>query len=638
MYPVMKNGRKLVVAYCLAWVALGVAAGTAQEAISAAAPPAVLAQVNQPFQPFPFFASPQPTPRAVKRKTVPRARSCDFPWRYSRGLGRCVCLREGYALKGGRCVAAATAPPETASATAEAGIAETVDPGRPEPSMERQSAANPQRVDATLVQSCLKEAGYLHGEVTDTMDAAAWTAFWYFKQDHPVGPTRDGIADQRFQEALFPLCPRALRIGVADRRVEANAAAAETESAERGSRDRGRDGVILAQLPPPAPRRDGMAHQVACLPQDLLALIGASYGETRGLRSCEESCLAVPAGLSKREARGLAASHGITWCQGCVELDTPLPLDDITRLEKATHTQVCVRPPNRLARWGWGAAPREPYTRVRGLYRDLRPLLAGGNRLAVIIGNRDYKNGLAVSASAHNNAGAVYALLSEQLGYAPDDIIDLRDATLEDLRALFGSGAGGELERRLSRAPETQLLIYYSGHGATSADRSETYLLPVDAVPNREARTAFSMAELYASLRRLQARSVLLLLETSFGRDYSDFVFPPNAPEASARNAPLDPVAGLTVIAAADRGQKTLDDPQYGIGLFTRYLIQGLAGEADMPPIGNGDRRIDTVELFVYTSHWVRLAARKSYGLLQNPVLSRQSNLVIGHLQPVTRR
>jgi hypothetical protein len=31
--------------------------------------------------------------------------------------------------------------------------------------------------------------------------------------------------------------------------------------------------------------------------------------------------------------------------------------------------------------------------------------------------------------------------------------------------------------------------------------------------------------------------------------------------------------------------------------LFTRYLIEGLAGRADEAPIGNGDKRIDTAEL-----------------------------------------
>jgi len=44
---------------------------------------------------------------------------------------------------------------------------------------------------------------------------------------------------------------------------------------------------------------------------------------------------------------------------------------------------------------------------------------------------------------------------------------------------------------------------------------------------------------------------------------------------------PVNPVPGLAVFKASDRDQKTIKDPEYGIGLFTRYLIEGLAGRAD---------------------------------------------------------
>ena len=92
------------------------------------------------------------------------------------------------------------------------------------------------------------------------------------------------------------------------------------------------------------------------------------------------------------------------------------------------------------------------------------------------------------------------------------------------------------------------------------------------------------------------------------------------------------PVPGLAVFKASDRDQRAIQDPEYGIGLFTRYLIEGLAGRADESPLGNGDKRIDTVELFIYTSDAVREAARKSFGLEQKPLLSKIDNLVVGNL------
>jgi uncharacterized caspase-like protein len=86
------------------------------------------------------------------------------------------------------------------------------------------------------------------------------------------------------------------------------------------------------------------------------------------------------------------------------------------------------------------------------------------------------------------------------------------------------------------------------------------------------------------------------------------------------------------VFKASDRDQKAIQDPEYGIGLFTRYLIEGLAGKADEAPIGNDDKRIDTVELYVYTADSVRTAARKSFGMEQKPLLSKIDNLVVGQL------
>ena len=61
-------------------------------------------------------------------------------------------------------------------------------------------------------------------------------------------------------------------------------------------------------------------------------------------------------------------------------------------------------------------------------------------------------------------------------------------------------------------------------------------------------------------------------------------------------------------------------------------LIEGLAGKADAAPIGNDDKRIDTVELYVYTADAVRTAARKSFGLEQKPMLGKIDNLVVGNL------
>jgi hypothetical protein len=54
-----------------------------------------------------------------------------------------------------------------------------------------------------------------------------------------------------------------------------------------------------------------------------------------------------------------------------------------------------------------------------------------------------------------------------------------------------------------------------------------------------------------------------------------------------------------------------------------------LAGSADLYPVGNGDGRVDGAEIYAYTAAMVRLAARKTFGLLQEPVYSSAATPVL---------
>ena len=293
--------------------------------------------------------------------------------------------------------------------------------------------------------------------------------------------------------------------------------------------------------------------------------------------------------------------------------------------------QLCATPPRQLQRYGSGAGdPLKSYTRIRELYRALPPAEEDPDAVAVIIGNRNYAM-LPASETSQNDASAIYAFLTEHLGYRPDNIIDVRDAKKADLEKLFGAEAGldGELARLVEGQPNAKVLVYYSGHGATDAAQTETYLLPVDIEPYREEIGGYKLSTLYANLARLDAKSVLVLLETDYGRDHGPLVLPPNLPETLNTALPRAPLPSLTVLAASDRGQRTLIDVTYDIGLFTRYLIEGLAGNADLPPIGNGDGELDSAEIYAFTAAYVDLAARKTFGMLQHPVYSSAATSVL---------
>jgi hypothetical protein len=153
--------------------------------------------------------------------------------------------------------------------------------------------------------------------------------------------------------------------------------------------------------------------------------------------------------------------------------------------------------------------------------------------------------------------------------------------------------------------------------------------VPANAEPYQEEISGYKLSTLYANLAALDAKSVLVLLETEFGEDHGVHVLPPNLPEMKLSALPRAPLPALTVLVAADRGQRTLVDMTYDIGLFTRYAIEGLAGGADLAPVGDGDGEVDSAEIYAFTAAFVDLAARKTFGLLQQPVFSGAATSVV---------
>ncbi len=461
-----------------------------------------LAQSNY----FPLFPQTRPKKKRRRRRVV---KKCKFPWTYSPGLRRCICVKEGYALTEGRCVNVAQMCPRNAKWSNDAGkcvcqegFAEngsqcidpnadivTYDPaedsqclwpwvksqtenscgcaqgyseeaGRcilgdsPEQALRRRS--HPDELltnDVGVVQRCLTEAGYLRAPVQGRMEKKSWTAFWFFKQDYSVGRTSQGIHDAKAQHRLFTLCPKTSSELAALPALHGRPAQGPHSSAPspgQPSRAAPRQSIVSLPVPAdimPAPevkapvKRVYARPEAGCLPSDLHKLIIGTYGHRPKLKKCTQTCIAMPANITKKEIEEYETKRGIRWCRACIELSAQLPLDDILRLEREANVQLCTRPPSRLPKWTSPAASgRRAYTKVRALYTPFPPGTDHSSDIAVVIGNRTYRNGLPVNASAHASAGALYAILTEHLGYRQENVIDVRDATLEELTKIFGSG------------------------------------------------------------------------------------------------------------------------------------------------------------------------------------------------------
>ena len=522
-----------------------------------------------------------------------------------------------------------------------------VEQPRPQPQVARAAsgaaeAPSPEQVAAIArAQRCLAELGYYKGEIDGKRGRATWTAFWHFKHEHGLAGHSDLLAEP-VQQKIAVLCKIPEDTAALEPAVDPlDPGEAEETTSSPGSE--GEEDVALApaedgatpSVPEAAGGEAGPAPRarldIDCVAEDLVALLRRAHGLGVAVKSCERPCVAAPKGLPQAQLDELQKAGGVVWCRSCVPIAGHLALVDVRRIERAGNVQLCPAPQRQLSKYGEGATEGlRSAMRVRELYRALPPAAEDPDAVAVIIGNRGYDR-LPPSVTSHNDADAISTFLSEHLGYRADNIIDVRDAKKADLERLFGAepGLDGDLARLVEAQPKAKVLVYYSGHGDTDAAQTETYLLPVDIEPHRAELGAYKLSTLYANLAALHVKSVLVLLETEYGWDHGASVLPPNLPETINSALPRAPVPGLTVLAATDRGQRSLIDVTYDIGLFTRYLIEGLAGRADLAPIGNGDGELDSAEIYVFTAAFVDLAARKSFGVLQHPVYSGAATNVL---------
>jgi hypothetical protein len=262
---------------------------------------------------------------------------------------------------------------------------------------------------------------------------------------------------------------------------------------------------------------------------------------------------------------------------------------------------------------------------IRALFRDdVRPVPQHGG-FAVVIGVSRYGDGLPAWPRAERDAAAMHALLVERLGFRAARVIELRNPTRAELDGVFGRPGNpkGLLSERLKDAGGGPLVVYVSGLGAIAGDDSEAYLLPADAAAKRERSTGYALETLYQNLARMGGGPITVVLEADFSTDPGGPVVSPNAPERRHAVLPRLAVRGMTVMTAAERDQRPLEDPETGLSLFTRQFIAGLSGHADLPPVGNGDGTVDAAEAFVYAASQTAFAARKLSGVLQRPMISQ---------------
>ena len=241
--------------------------------------------------------------------------------------------------------------------------------------------------------------------------------------------------------------------------------------------------------------------------------------------------------------------------------------------------------------------------------------------IALIIGVANYSRAPAATF-ADNDANVFSDYAHRALGVPRSNIKVLTNdkATLTDLRVSVERWLRGRIEEG-----ETDVHVFFAGHGLASPDGRDLYLLPYGGDTGLLDRTALLRRELFEVIGKAKPKSATIFLDTC----YSGLSRGKETLLASARGIVVTPKPqsipkGFTVLSAASGQQISsgLDEAKHG--LFSYYLMKGMEGGAD----ANGDKKITAGELHAYLGKRVQKQAIR-LGREQTPELSGNGERVL---------
>ncbi len=250
--------------------------------------------------------------------------------------------------------------------------------------------------------------------------------------------------------------------------------------------------------------------------------------------------------------------------------------------------------------------------------------------VAVIIGNKTYGGKIPEVSFAHNDADAMRKFVIEALGYREGNVIDLRDATGKQLEAVFGNDKThkGKLFDWI-RPGDSDITVFYSGHGVPGLNDKRAYLLPVDGDANRAEITGFPVDTLYRNLAKLPAKSVRVFIDACFSGETPKGMVISSASGLSVSPKAPKSASQLVTLTAAQGDQLASWDDDAKMGLFTKHLLEALYGAADNKKYGNGDGKVSLAEVGRYLDREMSYQARRRFGRVQKASVTGKSSTVL---------
>ena len=251
-----------------------------------------------------------------------------------------------------------------------------------------------------------------------------------------------------------------------------------------------------------------------------------------------------------------------------------------------------------------------------------KQVAANSDALALIVGVADYENTPAKAIFADSDALIFRDYASEKLGIPENRIKTLVDGDADERQLLLS------VKNWLSRAirqNQSDVYVFFAGHGLASDDGEKMYLLPHDGAPELLEDTAVSRDRLFSEIAAANPRSVTVFLDTCYsGTTRGTETLIASRPIAiKARQQDLPEGFTVMTAAAGDQTAKPLEEAKHG--MFSYFLMKGMEGDAD----ANQDSQITAGELHAYVQQNV---IQQSSGS-QTPELQGDADRVLVRFQ-----
>ena len=222
-----------------------------------------------------------------------------------------------------------------------------------------------------------------------------------------------------------------------------------------------------------------------------------------------------------------------------------------------------------------------------------RKVAKNRDAIALIVGVDNYERTPARAIFADSDAKVFADYASEKLGIPDNRIKTLVNDGADEQGMLL---AVKKWLSRLVKPGDTDVYVFFAGHGLTSDDGKQMYLLPYDGSPELLDDTAIARERLFNDIASANPRSVTVFLDTCYsGTTRGTDVLIASRPIAlKALKQSLPENFTVLTAAAGDQTAKPLEEAKHG--MFSYFLMKGMEGDADT----NQDNQITAGELHQY--------------------------------------